>query len=65
MTMNSEHEPGWRKSHLCGTSSCVEVAKVGDTYLLRDSKDPAAAPLAVGEQDWHAFTVGVLAGDFG
>ena len=35
----------WRRSSRCSSSTCVEVAQVGDMILLRDSKNPAVAPL--------------------
>ena len=55
----------WRKSSRCGTSACVEVAKVGDEVLIRDSKDPHAAPLRFTGAEWEAFVAGVAAGEFG
>jgi len=54
----------WRRSSRCGTSACVEVAKVAERYLIRDSKDPAGTVLSFTEQEWAAFIQGVTAGDF-
>jgi len=54
----------WRRSAQCGTSACVEVAKVDDRYLIRDSKDAGGAVLSFTEAEWQAFTTGVAAGDF-
>ena len=56
--------PVWHRSSRCGTSTCVEVAKVGEAVLLRDSKNPEAAPLRIGAQDWAIFLEGVAAGDY-
>jgi len=56
--------PAWRKSSRCGSNSCVEVAKVGEEYLIRDSKNPSVAALSFTEAEWEAFTQGVSAGDF-
>jgi Domain of unknown function (DUF397) len=44
--MEEMNVPAWRKSSRCGTSTCVEVAKVEDQYLIRDSKNPAAPALS-------------------
>jgi uncharacterized protein DUF397 len=46
--------PVWRRG--CGNGACVEVAKVDDRYLLRDSKDPDAAVLSFSQSEWDAFT---------
>jgi len=54
----------WRKSTRCGNSACVEVAKVDDRILVRDSKDPEGRVLSFTEQEWKAFAQGVVAGDF-
>lgn len=62
--MNISPEPAWRKSTRCGTSSCVEVAKVDTAYLVRDSKNPHAAALTFTEDEWTAFVAGVRAGEF-
>ena len=56
--------PAWRKSSRCGNSTCVEVAKVGDAYLIRDSKNPENDALTFTEQEWVAFVEGVKAGEF-
>jgi len=54
----------WRKSARCGSSACVEVAKVDDVYLVRDSKNPNGAVLSFTEREWAAFVEGVEAGEF-
>jgi Domain of unknown function (DUF397) len=54
----------WRKSSRCGSTTCVEVAKISGQYLIRDSKDPAGTVLSFTEQEWTAFVQGVVAGDF-
>ncbi|HEX3789350.1 MAG TPA: DUF397 domain-containing protein [Pseudonocardiaceae bacterium] len=49
----------WRKSsYSSGTSvntNCVEVAAGPDRIGVRDSKTPAATPLAFGTNTWRAF----------
>ncbi|MBB2945102.1 DUF397 domain-containing protein [Actinoplanes sp. CA-015351] len=56
--------PAWRKSSRCATSTCVEVAKVDDQYLIRDSKNPEVTPLSFTKAEWEAFVSGVNAGEF-
>jgi len=57
-------EPKWLKSSRCSGGNCVEVAKVADEYLIRDSKNPDAAPLHFTADEWTAFVQGVDAGEF-
>ncbi|MCU7724170.1 DUF397 domain-containing protein [Actinoplanes sp. KI2] len=56
--------PQWQKSSYCGTNACVEVAQTSDAILIRDSKNPQAAPLAFTTDEWTAFIKGVKAGEF-
>ena len=62
--MDNINAPAWRKSSRCGTSTCVEVARVEDQYLIRDSKNPESAALAFSKAEWDAFVEGVAAGEF-
>ena len=62
--MEISNVPAWRKSSRCGNATCVEVAKVDDQYLIRDSKNPDAAALSFTEEEWNAFVAGVTAGEF-
>jgi hypothetical protein len=54
----------WRKSTRCGSGACVEVTKLDDTYLMRDSKDPEGPVLHFSAAEWESFVRGVNAGDF-
>jgi hypothetical protein len=56
--------PKWQRSSRCSGGQCVEVAKVADQYLIRDSKRPELQPLSFTEDEWIAFTQGVAAGEF-
>jgi hypothetical protein len=53
----------WRRARACGSAACVEVAKSGSDYLIRDSKNPDVA-LSFSAEEWAAFTTGVKADDF-
>jgi hypothetical protein len=61
---NSAKPPTWRKSSRCGTNACVEVAKVGDGYLLRDSKRPEQEPLRFTEEELTVFVAAFADGEF-
>lgn len=62
------HDPhyltGWRRSRRCDNGHCVEVARTRDGIAVRDSKNPEGNPLQFPPAQWHAFMVGVQAGDF-
>lgn len=62
--MEETNVPGWRRSSRCGSTTCVEVARVEDQYLIRDSKNPDAAALSFTAAEWKAFVEGVNAGEF-
>ncbi|MCP3767712.1 DUF397 domain-containing protein [Streptomyces sp. MAR25Y5] len=50
-------ESAWFKSSYSsgGGGECVEVAATPEAVLIRDSKQPAAARLAVGADAWTGF----------
>ena len=57
----------WRKSSYSGGNggACVEVAVLPDGgRAVRDSKDPDGLKLALGPDEWLAFTAGLKAGQF-
>jgi len=54
----------WLRSSHCSTNACVEVAWTGDRVLLRDSKDPAKAPMEFTAAEWAAFVKGARGGEF-
>jgi Domain of unknown function (DUF397) len=58
-------EPRWRKSGRCAYGACVEVARVEERLLVRDSKNPGTVSLSFSEEQWDAFVAGVKAGTFG
>ena len=62
--INPTEQPQWRRARRCGSNACVEVAKVGEEYLIRDSKNPEHPPMRFTEAEWHAFRNGTRDGDF-
>ncbi|WP_369819689.1 DUF397 domain-containing protein [Actinoplanes sp. TFC3] len=55
----------WHRSSRCANGTCVEVARTGDEYLIRDGKNPAGTPLRLPAPAWNAFVAAVKAGEFG
>ncbi|MEU8815605.1 DUF397 domain-containing protein [Actinoplanes sp. NPDC048796] len=56
-------EPRWQRSRSCSQSTCVEVARAGETILVRDSKNPGGAVLSFTPSEWRAFVEGVKRGE--
>ena len=56
--------PTWHRSTRCGSSTCIEVARIGNQYLIRDSKDPDAEPLSFTAEEWTAFVHAVKTDEF-
>ena len=55
----------WRKSSTSSSGGCVEVAMVGDSIGVRDTKDDGAGPVLVfNRREWTAFLEGVGLGEF-
>lgn len=58
----------WRKASYSGTNGggCVEVStrEIAGRRLVRDSKRPDDAVLAVKPRNWQAFITSARAGDF-
>jgi hypothetical protein len=53
----------FRKSSFSEVGDCVEVAKV-EGVVVRDSKNPNGPTLWFTIQEWTAFVLGVLLGEF-
>ncbi|GHC91653.1 hypothetical protein GCM10007079_39180 [Nocardiopsis terrae] len=74
----STNPSGWHKSsYSANGANCVEVAaasghevvvenkEAGDVvFVVRDSKNPEAAPLVFTRAEWDAFVEGVKDGEF-
>jgi len=53
----------WKSSNRCESGNCVEVARIDNSYAMRDSKDPDGPVLTFSEREWKAFVAGAVAGD--
>ncbi|MEU5582819.1 DUF397 domain-containing protein [Streptomyces huasconensis] len=55
------HSPVWFKSSYSGgnETECVEVALTDDDVLIRDSKRPRGALVAVRPEAWDGFLAGI------
>jgi hypothetical protein len=60
----STEQPVWRRSSRCSGGTCVEIARVGDDCLIRDSKHPEVLPLRFSSREWETFVEGVRNGEF-
>lgn len=59
---NQSIDPVWHKSSYSSSSAnCVEVAAVGISIAVRDSKDPHGPALVFGAGEWRAFVAGITA----
>jgi Domain of unknown function (DUF397) len=54
----------WRKSTASAASNCAEVAFVGDSILLRHSRNPSGPVLSFSQVEWAAFLAGARGGEF-
>jgi Domain of unknown function (DUF397) len=54
----------WRRSTLCGTNSCVEVAFAASDVAIRDSKLRRGPVLQFDRVTWEEFLAGVRNGEF-
>jgi hypothetical protein len=57
--------PQWRKSTKCDSASCVEVARVDNGVMLRDSKDSDGPTLTFSRTEWTSFVSALKEGGFG
>ncbi|MEU4158671.1 DUF397 domain-containing protein [Actinoplanes sp. NPDC026670] len=56
--------PQWRTSSKCSNGTCVEVAFVGDTVLVRNSQRPTGPEISYTTQEWEDFLAGAKNGEF-
>ena len=49
----------WRRSSICGNSTCVEMASDFQAVYLRDAKDPDGPRLTFSHETWRAWIAGI------
>jgi|GEM_PF-1417589 len=54
----------WRRSARCESGACVEVARSGIFYAVRDSTHPDGPKLRFSVSEWSDFLRAVCAGEF-
>jgi Domain of unknown function (DUF397) len=54
----------WRRSRRCESGNCVEFARIGESFAIRDSKDINSPILTFESTVWTDFVDGVRAGHF-
>ncbi|WP_284043699.1 DUF397 domain-containing protein [Actinoplanes sp. M2I2] len=59
----SQPDLEWRRSSVCASNMCVEVARTGNTFLIRDSKDYRKPPLAFDAAEWAVFVTAIKEGN--
>lgn len=58
------NELRWRKSsHSGGGNDCVEVAFIGMSPMLRDSKDPDGGVISLSASEWRSLLDRIGAGE--
>ncbi len=57
--------PWYTSSRSTGGQDCIEVAQTSENCLVRDSKDPDGARLAISRQAWTTFTRSIKNGTTG
>ena len=54
----------WRTSSVCSVNGCIEVAALGESIAVRDSKNPDSTIQMYSPEEWTAFLDGITNGDF-
>jgi hypothetical protein len=54
----------WTSAKACTGGQCIQVAAMGDSVAVRDSKNPDGAILTYSVDEWTNFLKGVKNGDF-
>jgi uncharacterized protein DUF397 len=55
--IQSQSQPVWRRSRRCTSGNCVEVARLDDRVLVRNSADPEVV-VTFSRAEWDAFLAG-------
>ncbi|MFF0528365.1 DUF397 domain-containing protein [Nocardia amikacinitolerans] len=65
MTIDLSGAQWFKSSYSQGGEACVEIAWLDAGQVgVRDSKDPTGPALVFTPEEWHAFTMGMVDGEF-
>lgn len=62
--LSGGRNPSWRISSTCESSSCVMVARDGDSVLVANSGDPDGPVNVYSRAEWREFLAGAKLGEF-
>lgn len=61
---DNQDKIGWWKSSHSSDGGCVEISRLEEQVLVRDSKDRNGPVLRFSYKEWKAFLDGVRDGEF-
>lgn len=64
MDAKSGDEPTWRSARRCDGGACVEIGTVGESVLVRSSRDADGVCVTLSREEWREFVAGVKDGAF-
>src|SRR2546430_794704 len=56
--------PNWKRGSACSGANCIEVARVADRFLIRDSKNPDTGTLSFTREEWEDFAEAIKRDEF-
>jgi hypothetical protein len=54
----------WRRSSFCASGECVEVARLDDMIVMRDSKDPSGDTLRYTTEEFRLLVRAIKVGEY-
>lgn len=62
--MSSQGDLDWRVSRTCEGGACIQIARRGESVLIRNSNQPEGPVGVFTTDEWRDFLIGVKGGDF-
>jgi predicted secreted Zn-dependent protease len=63
-TYSSTEDLEWRVSRVCENGACVQVARLDEFVLIRNTNDPEGPVSVFTKDEWRQFLAGAKLGDF-
>jgi hypothetical protein len=57
-------EPTWGTAGQCDGGACVEIGTLGESVLVRSSRDADGVYVTLSREEWREFVAGVKDGAF-